>query len=216
MTRLALSLAALPLLLGAPGCTPDEDPSPDATATLTALMSSGVNGTVNFTQLTEGKIRVEAEITGLSPGKHGMHVHEWGDCTSPDGESAGSHFNPDMTDHGMPGTGTHHPGDFGNLDADAFWHRQADAHHGPGPLLDRRRRLQRPRPRDHRPREARRLRPADRQRRRAPGLRHHPVDHRRHRADQEPQPSGRVSPRAAVGAPPAPARALAPISSDMS
>lgn len=119
MTRLALTLAALPLLLGAPGCTPDEDPSPDATAILTALMSSGVNGTVNFTQLAEGKIRVEAEITGLSPGKHGMHVHEWGDCTSPDGESAGGHFNPDMTAHGMPGTGTHHPGDFGNLDADA-------------------------------------------------------------------------------------------------
>ncbi|MDC0719061.1 superoxide dismutase family protein [Nannocystis bainbridge] len=123
MTRTAFTLATLPLLLlGAPGCTTDEEPSPDATATLTALMSSGVNGTVNFTQLADGKIKVEADITGLSPGKHGMHVHEFGDCTSPDGESAGGHFNPDKVDHGAPGSGAHHPGDFGNLDAGADGH----------------------------------------------------------------------------------------------
>ncbi|PCC74918.1 superoxide dismutase, Cu-Zn family [Nannocystis exedens] len=119
MTRFALTLASLPLLLGAPGCTPDEEPSPDATATLTALMNSGVNGTVNFTQLADGRIKVEGDITGLTAGKHGIHVHQWGDCTSPDGESAGGHFNPDMVDHGAPGSSTHHPGDFGNLEAGA-------------------------------------------------------------------------------------------------
>jgi len=121
MTRIVSTLASL-LLVGALGCTPDEEPSPDATATLTALMSSGVSGTVNFTQLADGKIKVEADITGLAPGKHGMHVHQWGDCTAPDGESAGGHFNPDMVDHGAPGAGTHHPGDFGNLDADSEGH----------------------------------------------------------------------------------------------
>ena len=39
---------------------------------------SGVNGIVKFTQQEGGKVRVQAEITGLKPGKHGFHVHEFG------------------------------------------------------------------------------------------------------------------------------------------
>src|SRR5688500_9251144 len=108
MNRLALTLSLLLPLLGAPACTPDEEQAtPDATATLTALMNSGVNGTVKFTLMPEGEVKIEAEITGLTPGKHGMHVHEWGDCTAPDGMSAGGHFNPEMVDHGAPGSATH-------------------------------------------------------------------------------------------------------------
>jgi Cu-Zn family superoxide dismutase len=124
---LPLLLPALLLMVGAPGCNPDEvDTSPDAVAELTPLMDSGVSGTVRFMLLGEGKVRVEAEITGLMPGEHGIHIHEWGDCTSPDGESAGSHFNPDKVEHGAPGSVTHHPGDFGNLDADADGHARLD------------------------------------------------------------------------------------------
>lgn len=107
----------LTLILAA-GCGADE-PAPDATVTLSALGGSGVAGTIEFTELAEGGVRVDADITGLTPGQHGMHVHEWGDCSAPDGMSAGGHFNPDMVDHGAPGGATHHPGDYGNLEADA-------------------------------------------------------------------------------------------------
>lgn len=109
-------ITALALLAA---CTEPEGGAADADATLQPLMTSGVAGTVTFTEIEGGKLRVEAEVSGLTPGKHGFHVHELGDCSAPDGSSAGGHFNPTMVEHGEPGSGTHHPGDFGNLEADA-------------------------------------------------------------------------------------------------
>lgn len=116
-TSLRHTLSALVLLAA---CTSEPAaPEPDARAELAPLMASGVTGTITFTEMDGGKIKVEADVSGLTPGKHGIHVHEVGDCSAADGSSAGGHFNPSMVDHGMPGAGTHHPGDFGNLDADA-------------------------------------------------------------------------------------------------
>ena len=40
--------------------------------------ASGVNGLVKMTQQEGGKVRITANITGLKPGKHGFHVHEFG------------------------------------------------------------------------------------------------------------------------------------------
>jgi Cu-Zn family superoxide dismutase len=85
-----------------------------ATAELTPLGASGVGGTVNFTA-SNGGVRVEARITGLSPGDHGFHIHEYGDCAGPDGMSAGDHFNPDKTEHGAPNAPQRHAGDLGNI-----------------------------------------------------------------------------------------------------
>src|SRR5262245_37213611 len=52
-----------------------------------------VTGTVTFTPVADG-VRVHAEIGGLAPGKHGFHIHEFGDCSAADFSSAGAHFNP--------------------------------------------------------------------------------------------------------------------------
>ena len=41
-------------------------------------------------------------MTGLTPGSHGFHIHEKGDCSSGDGMSAGGHFNPYGKPHGDP------------------------------------------------------------------------------------------------------------------
>lgn len=77
-------------------------------------------GVVIFESAGNEGVRVTANITGLEPNaKHGMHIHEYGDISSPDGSSAGSHFNPEGKEHGLPdGDGERHPGDFGNLEAD--------------------------------------------------------------------------------------------------
>jgi Cu-Zn family superoxide dismutase len=88
-----------------------------AVAKLAAIGASGVTGTVTFTE-RDGKVKLEAELHGLTPGEHGFHIHEWGDCSALDGTSAGSHFNPAGHAHGAPG-GEVHAGDLGNVVAGA-------------------------------------------------------------------------------------------------
>jgi superoxide dismutase, Cu-Zn family len=79
---------------------------------------NSTNGTVSFVQKGE-QVLIDARVDGLSPGMHGFHVHEKGDCSAPDAMSAGGHFNPHAAAHGDPGQAPHHAGDFGNLNADA-------------------------------------------------------------------------------------------------
>jgi Cu-Zn family superoxide dismutase len=79
---------------------------------------SSVAGTIRFSQ-TGGGLRVTADITGLQPnGRYGFHVHEFGDASSPTGDSVGDHFNPTGEQHGAPDAATRHAGDLGNLEAD--------------------------------------------------------------------------------------------------
>jgi Cu-Zn family superoxide dismutase len=87
-------------------------------AVLSPASGSNVRGTVTFTREND-KVRVDATISGLAPGKHGFHIHEKGDCSAPDASSAGGHFNPTGMQHGGPGDTQRHVGDFGNLEADA-------------------------------------------------------------------------------------------------
>ena len=77
---------------------------------------NNVHGVVTFTR-TDGGIKIVADVEGLTEGKHGFHIHEYGDCSNPDGTSAGGHFNPDNKKHGAPTDTERHVGDLGNLDA---------------------------------------------------------------------------------------------------
>ena len=96
-----------------------ESPAPTkAVAVVHALGDTKTAGTVTFTQVADG-VKIEADITGLTEGKHGFHVHEFGDCSSLDGKSAGGHFNPDGKPHAGPDSPERHVGDFGNLEAAA-------------------------------------------------------------------------------------------------
>lgn len=77
-----------------------------------------VCGTVHFKKMSNGKIHVTGKITGLSKGKHGFHVHTYGDLTSmKDGKSTGGHFDPHHMKHGRPGDKERHVGDLGNVTA---------------------------------------------------------------------------------------------------
>lgn len=121
-------LAAAALALGTLGCFSTANAQTEdagakkvtsATAELHALKDGGkAHGTVTFTRTDDG-IRVVADIKGLTPGEHGFHIHEKGDCSDPEGKSAGGHFNPTGMAHGAPMAEPHHAGDFGNLTADA-------------------------------------------------------------------------------------------------
>jgi Cu-Zn family superoxide dismutase len=111
---LAIVLPAI--LLGAPAHSDKGGPT-KAVAVLTALGDSKAAGVVTFT-VKDGAIEITGEITGLTPGEHAFHVHEFGDITSKDGMSTGGHFNPEHKAHGGPDAHDRHVGDLGNIKAD--------------------------------------------------------------------------------------------------
>jgi Cu-Zn family superoxide dismutase len=88
-----------------------------AVAAMRPTEGSKVEGTVTFTKEKSG-MHVTASIKGLSPGRHGFHIHEHGDCSAPDGSSAGGHFDPTHMPHGGPQGDKRHVGDLGNIEAD--------------------------------------------------------------------------------------------------
>ena len=89
-----------------------------ATATVQPTKGNSIAGTVTFTKV-EGGVHVVADLTGLTPGEHGFHIHEKGDCSAPDATSAGGHFNPGKHQHAGPDAAERHEGDLGNITADA-------------------------------------------------------------------------------------------------
>lgn len=79
-----------------------------------ARSGSKLAGTATFTPV-DGGVKVSIKVSGAPPGQVATHVHETGDCSSPDGKSAGGHFNPAGHKHGLP-DGERHLGDLGNID----------------------------------------------------------------------------------------------------
>ena len=112
-----IACSTFALALGA--CATTEPEGPSATATVRPASGSQVHGSVTFTQVGS-RVRVVGEIAALSPGLHGFHVHEKGDCSSPDAESAGGHFNPHGKKHGAASSAERHGGDLGNLNANEY------------------------------------------------------------------------------------------------
>ena len=96
--------------------TVETSPVNKAVCVLHPTEGNNVKGVVTFTR-TDAGIKIVADVEGLTEGKHGFHIHQYGDCTKPDGTSAGGHFNPDNKEHSGPNAEERHVGDLGNLEA---------------------------------------------------------------------------------------------------
>jgi Cu-Zn family superoxide dismutase len=113
-----------------------------AVALLLPTKGGHVEGRVTFTQGSGRGIHVHADITGLTPGDHGFHIHEYG-VWSEDGLAAGAHFNPTKAPHAGPDSPKRHVGDLGNVTANASGHVMFDlddnhlSFHGPNSILGR-------------------------------------------------------------------------------
>lgn len=91
-----------------------------AVASLAPTEGFEATGMVRFID-QGGQVLVQANVEGLADGRHGIHIHEHGDCSAADASSAGGHFAPQGSPHGAPGdpADASHTGDLGNLTADA-------------------------------------------------------------------------------------------------
>lgn len=90
---------------------------PNAIALLTATKGNNAQGVVSFRNTPNG-VLIIADVDNLVPGKHGFHIHEYSDCSAPDGTSTGGNYNPMGCRHGGPDSAIRHVGDLGNIVAD--------------------------------------------------------------------------------------------------
>jgi len=132
MKRLeVLACLTIVVLLGAVGCAPEQPPaaptppaSPPPTAAasvvveLAPLGDSTASGEATFSR-EDGAVALEITLRGASPGLHAVHLHQVGDCSAPDGSSAGGHWNPGAAQHGQWGHDPFHLGDVGNVEVGA-------------------------------------------------------------------------------------------------
>ena len=86
---------------------------------LAPTQGNDVSGSLTVSGATKG-VHIKGQVHGLKPNAElGFHIHEKGDCSAPDGSSAGGHFNPSQQQHGDPKGASHHAGDMLNLHSDA-------------------------------------------------------------------------------------------------
>jgi Cu-Zn family superoxide dismutase len=86
-----------------------------------AVLHDAAGGEVGSATVEEarGKTWLIVEVHGLSPGKHGMHIHTVGKCEAPGFTTAGGHWNPAGKQHGGNNPMGAHMGDLPNLEVGA-------------------------------------------------------------------------------------------------
>lgn len=106
------ALAATPIAASAQ----DASPVPDLVEVVLYDTDDKEAGAAVLTETADGQVLIVGGVSGLTPGAHGIHIHETGTCTT-NGDSAfasaGAHYNPTGAAHGE------HAGDLGNLDVAA-------------------------------------------------------------------------------------------------
>ena len=86
-----------------------------------AIAGKGITGTADFTETAQGTgriVEIRITVTGLTPGRHGVHLHAIGKC-EPDFTAAGGHFDPGPASNTDPDANhPFHMGDIPNLEVD--------------------------------------------------------------------------------------------------
>lgn len=113
------ALATVALLAAACASTPAAPEGAQARATIESRSGSSVTGTATFTERSTGGVKVVVHIENATPGTHGLHVHENGDCSDAEAKLAGGHFNPGGMPHAGPTEMKRHAGDLGNIEIKA-------------------------------------------------------------------------------------------------
>ena len=126
-TRLTLIALAAGLLASAGLAACSEDDVAGVGRSATALMSGPDGASMGMVTLQQGTngVLISAEITGLTAGAHGFHIHAAGACT-PDFSAAGGHFAPGGQGHGFMHADGFHAGDLPNIHAGSDGIARAD------------------------------------------------------------------------------------------
>lgn len=83
-----------------------------------AVFQNRLNGYVTFKQDNkDSPVKISGHINKLAPGKHGIHIHVYGNLLKSDCMNCGGHWNPTGVDHGSRTSENSHAGDFGNITA---------------------------------------------------------------------------------------------------
>jgi Cu-Zn family superoxide dismutase len=83
-----------------------------------ATIVDATGSTIGWASLVEdatGRVHVNVQVRGLTPGLHGIHIHAVGLCDGPAFTTAGGHYNPTGAQHGLANPGGPHAGDLPNL-----------------------------------------------------------------------------------------------------
>lgn len=75
-------------------------------------------GAATVLAMEGGRVAVAVTVYGMTPGKHGVHVHTTGAC-APNFAAAGGHWNPDNMAHGLSDPAGQHAGDMPNIEVKA-------------------------------------------------------------------------------------------------
>ena len=86
------------------------------------ITGKGITGTAEFTERAQGTgtiVEISLQVSGLTPGRHGVHLHAIGKC-EPDFTAAGGHFDPGPASNTDPDANhPYHMGDIPNLEVGA-------------------------------------------------------------------------------------------------
>src|SRR5580692_10611111 len=114
-----IAIAQMSVLAGAALLALATNPAPAAAQAAHADIINAQGATIGhakFSTVSNG-VKVSVTVSQLSPGEHGIHIHNVGKCEGPAFTSAGGHFNPTSAHHGIHNTQEPHPhlGDLMNL-----------------------------------------------------------------------------------------------------